>query len=224
MRSGAAGAGRAGGLHLSDRHERADRHGSSSGPSERAMVQLVSGEFFHVLRQQPQAGRLLSPSDNVTLGAHPVAVISDGYWERQFRRAPGRRRQDHRHQRHDPHDRRRGPAGVLWRDRRAAQSRDLGAADDADRRCDMPRTRATRGRRILASRGRRSARSSGSMSSRGFRTERIAAVGGGDDGALPARLANRSRLLLTQTLCGESRRCASSSSRPSAASPASAPI
>lgn len=61
---------------------------SGSGPAERGMVQLVSGEFFPLLRQQPQMGRLLSPSDNETLGAHPVAVISDGYWDRQFRRAP----------------------------------------------------------------------------------------------------------------------------------------
>ena len=61
---------------------------SSSAPTERGMVQLVSGEFFQVLRQESQAGRLLVPSDNETLGGHPVAVISDGYWVRQFRRAP----------------------------------------------------------------------------------------------------------------------------------------
>ena len=64
------------------------RQGSGSGPTERALVQLVSGEFFEVFRQQAQAGRLLAPSDNVTLGAHPVVVISDTYWNRQFRRAP----------------------------------------------------------------------------------------------------------------------------------------
>ena len=62
--------------------------GSTSGPTERALVQLVSGEFFTVLRQQPRAGRLLSTADNHTLGAHPSAVISDGYWRRQFRGAP----------------------------------------------------------------------------------------------------------------------------------------
>ena len=61
---------------------------TASGPVERALVQLVSGEFFQVLRQQPQAGRLLAPSDNVTVNGHPVAVISDAYWARQFRRAP----------------------------------------------------------------------------------------------------------------------------------------
>jgi predicted permease len=60
----------------------------SNAPADRAMVQLVSGEFFTVLRQQPQAGRLLQPSDNVTLGGHPVAVISDGFWEQQYQRSP----------------------------------------------------------------------------------------------------------------------------------------
>ena len=64
------------------------RAGSGTGPTERAFVQLVSGEFFDVLRQRPQVGRLLASSDNVTLGAHPVVVISDAYWNRQYRRAP----------------------------------------------------------------------------------------------------------------------------------------
>jgi predicted permease len=61
--------------------------GPSNQPNERALVQLVSGEFFTVLRQQPRAGRLLGMSDNVSVGAHPVAVISDSFWERHFRRA-----------------------------------------------------------------------------------------------------------------------------------------
>ena len=61
---------------------------SGGGSAERALVQLVSGEFFQVLHQQAQAGRLLTPADNVTLDGHPVAVISDTYWTRQFRRAP----------------------------------------------------------------------------------------------------------------------------------------
>ena len=60
------------------------------------------------MRQQPQAGRLLAPSDNETLGGHPVAVISDAYWARQFRRAPDVIGKTDRHQRHDVHDRRRG--------------------------------------------------------------------------------------------------------------------
>jgi predicted permease len=61
------------------------------GPGEtpmRGTVQLVSGEYFTALRQQPQAGRLLTPEDNVTVGAHPVTVISDGYWRRRMNAAP----------------------------------------------------------------------------------------------------------------------------------------
>jgi predicted permease len=58
--------------------------GRGAGKAERGAVQLVSGEYFELLRQQPQRGRLLTASDNVTVGAHPVAVISDAYWRRQL--------------------------------------------------------------------------------------------------------------------------------------------
>jgi predicted permease len=54
----------------------------------RGNVQLVSGEYFAALRQQPQLGRLFAPADNVTVGAHPVAVVSDGYWRRRLNAAP----------------------------------------------------------------------------------------------------------------------------------------
>jgi predicted permease len=50
----------------------------------RGTVQLVSGEYFTALRQQAQLGRLLAPSDNRAVGAHPVAVISDSFWRRRF--------------------------------------------------------------------------------------------------------------------------------------------
>jgi len=50
-------------------------------------VQLLSGECFGTLRQQPQMGRLLTPADNRSPDAHPVAVISDGFWARQFGRS-----------------------------------------------------------------------------------------------------------------------------------------
>jgi predicted permease len=58
--------------------------GRGAGEAERGAVQLVSGEYFELLRQRPQRGRLLTGSDNVTVGAHPVAVISDAYWRRQL--------------------------------------------------------------------------------------------------------------------------------------------
>jgi len=54
----------------------------------RGNVQLVSGEYFRGLRQQAQLGRLLEATDNRTVGAHPVAVISDSYWRRHFAAAP----------------------------------------------------------------------------------------------------------------------------------------
>ncbi len=45
--------------------------------------QLVSGNYFAVLGIKAAAGRLLSPGDDRP-GASPVAVISYGYWQRQF--------------------------------------------------------------------------------------------------------------------------------------------
>lgn len=54
--------------------------GGGAAKIERGLVQLVSGEYFPMLRQRPQRGRLLASSDNATVGAHPVAVISDAYW------------------------------------------------------------------------------------------------------------------------------------------------
>ncbi len=64
------------------------RAASQTPTPETGQVQLVSGEWFDVLRQRPQFGRLLTPDDNRTLGVHPVAVISDGFWTRRYGRAP----------------------------------------------------------------------------------------------------------------------------------------
>ena len=58
--------------------------GRGAGKAERGTVQLVSGEYFQLLGQRPQRGRLLTESDNVTIGAHPVAVVSDPYWRHQL--------------------------------------------------------------------------------------------------------------------------------------------
>lgn len=51
---------------------------------ERGAVQLVSGEYFGILRQSPLLGRLFTSADNQALESHPVAVISHGYWQRQL--------------------------------------------------------------------------------------------------------------------------------------------
>ena len=46
-----------------------------------AEAMYVSGSYFPVLELQPAVGRLLSPSDDQTIGAHPVAVLGYSYWE-----------------------------------------------------------------------------------------------------------------------------------------------
>lgn len=61
---------------------------ADAGASDRSMVQLVSGEFFGALRQRAQIGRLIEARDTATVGASPVIVISDAYWQRRFDRDP----------------------------------------------------------------------------------------------------------------------------------------
>ncbi len=52
--------------------------------TERVNASLVSGSYFEVLGLQPAKGRLISSGDDVTIGGHPVAVISYDYWQRRF--------------------------------------------------------------------------------------------------------------------------------------------
>ena len=54
------------------------------GASERANGELVSGNYFEVLGVRPAIGRMLNASDDRIPGAHPVAVLSYGYWQRRF--------------------------------------------------------------------------------------------------------------------------------------------
>jgi len=49
-----------------------------------AQGQLVSGNYFQVFETYPVLGRLLTPADDEKIGGSPVAVISYGYWQRQF--------------------------------------------------------------------------------------------------------------------------------------------
>src|ERR1700685_1439649 len=56
---------------------------------ERALGQLVSGNYFQVFETWPVLGRLLTPTDDAKLSGSPVAVISYGYWQRSFAGAPG---------------------------------------------------------------------------------------------------------------------------------------
>jgi predicted permease len=59
------------------------------GGTEKANGSLVSGTYFQVLGVGAAAGRVLTPADDVTEGAHPVAVVSHGYWVRRFGADPG---------------------------------------------------------------------------------------------------------------------------------------
>src|SRR6185436_9167805 len=54
------------------------------GQSERANGDLVSGNYFDVLGVRPALGRVFNAADDRIPGAHPVAVLSHGYWRRRF--------------------------------------------------------------------------------------------------------------------------------------------
>jgi predicted permease len=58
------------------------------GEAERVQTEMVSGNYYAALGVVPQLGRTIQPSDNVTSGGGPVAVISEGLWEQQFGRSP----------------------------------------------------------------------------------------------------------------------------------------
>jgi putative ABC transport system permease protein len=47
-------------------------------------VQFVTGNTFSVLGVRPAVGRLLTPADDLTPGAHAVAVVSHAFWRRRF--------------------------------------------------------------------------------------------------------------------------------------------
>jgi putative ABC transport system permease protein len=60
----------------------------NSTEPEPVIRQYYSGNVFPTFGLQPTLGRLLTPSDDVTPGGHPVAVISYDYWTRRFARDP----------------------------------------------------------------------------------------------------------------------------------------
>src|SRR5580700_5051042 len=57
---------------------------SYGGQSEWAVGEMVSGNYFETLAVEPFLGRLIGPEDDRIPGAHPVAVLSYGYWQRRF--------------------------------------------------------------------------------------------------------------------------------------------
>ncbi len=72
------------GVAAMSRVMRAQTRGASGGGDDIAMVQLVSGEYFNVLKVPMALGRPLMPEDNRVPGAHPVTVISYSYWQERY--------------------------------------------------------------------------------------------------------------------------------------------
>ncbi len=64
------------------------RPGGRGAAVEKAEARLVSGDFFAVLGVPAILGRTLGRDDNRTPGAHPVAVVSHGFWTRRLGRDP----------------------------------------------------------------------------------------------------------------------------------------
>jgi predicted permease len=56
----------------------------AGGQPERVNLELVSGNTFTVLGVDALIGRALTPSDDRTPGAHPVAVLGYAFWQRRF--------------------------------------------------------------------------------------------------------------------------------------------
>ena len=58
------------------------------GRVEHVYGQWVSGDAFAILGVKPALGRLLSSTDDLNPGQHPVAVLSYDFWTRRFARNP----------------------------------------------------------------------------------------------------------------------------------------
>jgi len=56
----------------------------SGDTTERVVRELVSGNYFECLQTKAFLGRLLVPEDDQQAGAHPVAVLTYGYWRDRF--------------------------------------------------------------------------------------------------------------------------------------------
>ena len=58
------------------------------GHAEAVPVEMVSGNYYSSLGVRPQLGRGIQESDDETVGASPVVVISDRFWMKEFGRSP----------------------------------------------------------------------------------------------------------------------------------------
>src|SRR5262245_7478607 len=57
---------------------------NADGETDQILGTIVTGRLFEVLGVAAERGRLLGPADDVTPGAHPVAVVSYRLWQGRF--------------------------------------------------------------------------------------------------------------------------------------------
>ncbi|MGH9139909.1 MAG: ABC transporter permease, partial [Vicinamibacterales bacterium] len=63
--------------------------GLGKGRASRSLfAELVTGNYFQLLGVRAERGRTLLPSDEIAPGQHPVVVLSDGVWRREFAADP----------------------------------------------------------------------------------------------------------------------------------------
>jgi predicted permease len=60
----------------------------STGEPEQTDAEIVSPEYFHVLRVSPAVGRVFTPDEDRTPGLTAVAILSDRLWRRRFNSDP----------------------------------------------------------------------------------------------------------------------------------------
>ncbi len=61
------------------------RYAYGTGAGARQLnAEDVTGGYFDVLRTRPAIGRFFRPDEDSIAASHPVVVISDGFWQREF--------------------------------------------------------------------------------------------------------------------------------------------
>jgi predicted permease len=60
-----------------------------AGDAELVLGEMVTGNYFDVMRVSAQLGRTFLPEEDATEGTHPVVVLGDTYWRTRYAADPG---------------------------------------------------------------------------------------------------------------------------------------